>query len=92
MIIHEFLFADACALAASCQDDLQELTDHFSTAANKFGLTICLKKTEPLCQAAYSNSYSQPKILIDGKPIKIEDNFKYLGSIVSRNGSLDPEL
>ena len=90
--IREFLYADDCALAASSQEDLQELTDQFSVAAKKFGLTISLKKTEALYQASQSNKYLEPQILIDGKRMKAVDEFKYLGSIVSRDGSLDPEL
>ena len=37
--IREFLYADDCALATCSQEDLQELTDHFASAAAKFGLT-----------------------------------------------------
>ena len=90
--IREFLYADDAALSACSQEDLQELTDHFSSASKKFGLTISLKKTEALCQAAKSSRYSKPRIRIDGKYVKAVDSFTYLGSIVSRNGSMDSEI
>ena len=90
--VRDFLYADDCALAASSEDDLQELTDHFSSAAAKFGLTISLKKTEALGQSSHKSRIANPRILINGKPIKSVDNFKYLGSIVSKDCSMEPEL
>ena len=90
--VREFLYADDCALAASSQDDLQELTDHFAVAAAKFGLTISLKKTEALGQSAHKSRILDPHIFIDGKRMKSVDNFKYLGSIVSNDCSMEPEL
>ena len=90
--IREFLYADDCALAACSQEDLQELTDHFASAAAKFGLTISLKKTEAIGQSAHKSRIADPHIIINGKPIKSVDNFKYLGSIVSRDCSMEPEL
>ena len=54
-LVYNFLFADNCALAAHSEEDLQCLDDCFSTAAKVFGLTISIKKTEVLCQAAQSH-------------------------------------
>ena len=90
--VREFLYADDCALAACSEDDLQELTDHFARAAAKFGLTISLKKTEALGQSSHKSILANPHILIDGKRVKSVDNFKYLGSIVSKDCSMEPEL
>ena len=50
-LVHNFLFADDCMFAAHSEDDLQHLTDYFSTASKAFGLTISIKKTEVLHQA-----------------------------------------
>ena len=90
--IRELLYADDCALAALSQEDLQDLSDNFSSAANKFGLTISLKKTEVLHQPAYKGRYLNPDILINGKYVKSVNEFTYLGSIVNRDASMDPEL
>ena len=90
--LRELLYTDDCALAALSQNDLQELSDHFSSAAKKFGLTISLKKTEVLCQPARNSRSQRPRILIDGKRIKAVNEFTYLGSIVSQDVSMDPEL
>ena len=90
--IRDLLFADDCALAACSQEALQRLCDCFASAARRFGLTISIKKTEALYQPAPGNMYEPPVITIAGKPLNAVDNFKYLGSIVSNDASLDAEI
>ena len=90
--IRDLLFADDCALAACSQEALQRLCDCFASAARRFGLTISIKKTEGLYQPAPGNMYEPPVITIAGKPLNAVDNFKYLGSIVSNDASLDAEI
>ena len=92
LTIRELLFADDCALAALSQDDLQHLCNCFATAARRFGLTISIKKTEALYQPAPGNMYEPPVITIEGKLLNAVDNFKYLGSIISNDASLDAEI
>ena len=90
--IRELLFADDCALAACSQEALQRLCDRFAKACCRFGLTISIKKTEALYQPAPGNMYVPPAIKIDYKPLNAVENFKYLGSIVSNNSSMDAEI
>ena len=45
-LLLEALFANDCALMAHNEHHLQVVVDKFSEAANKFGLTISLSKTE----------------------------------------------
>ena len=90
--IRELLFADDCALAADSQEALQRLCDSFSTAARRFGLTISIKKTEVLYQPACGNAYIPPSIFIEGQQLKAVKLFKYLGSIVSNDASVDAEI
>ena len=45
-VLHEFLYADDCALEAHSQHDIQLITDKFAEAAKKYGLAINTKKTE----------------------------------------------
>ena len=90
--LRDFLFADDCALAASSEEELQRLCDCFSDAARRFGLTISIKKTETLYQSARSTTYVPPVIHMNNQQLKAVDNFGYLGSITSRNGSLDLEV
>jgi exonuclease III len=92
LTIRDLLFADDCALAACSLEALQRLCDCFATASRRFGLTISIKKTETLYQPAPGNMYVPPVINIDDKPLNAVENFKYLGSIVSSNASMDAEI
>ena len=91
-LVRDFLFADDCALAAHSEEDLQHLADCFSTAAKAFGLTVSIKKTEVLYQAAPGASKPDPDIRIDGAPLKNVEDFTYLGSCLSSSGTLDKEI
>ena len=44
-VLHEFLYADDCALEAHNQQDIQLITDRFAEAARKYGLAMHTKKT-----------------------------------------------
>ena len=90
--IHDVLFADDCALAACSLQALQHLTDRFATAARRFGLTISIKKTEVLYQPAPGNLYVPPAVTIEGKQLNAVENFKYLGSTISNDASIDAEI
>ena len=91
-LVRDFLFADDCALAAHSEEDLQHLADCFSTAAKAFGLTISLKKTEVMYQAAPGINKPEPVIKIDGTQLKNVEDFTYLGSCISSHGTLDKEV
>ena len=86
-LVRDFLFADDSAVAAHSEEDLQCLADCFSIAAKAFGLTISIKKTEVLCQAA-----PEPSAKIDGAALKNVEDFTYLGSCPSSSGGLDTEI
>ena len=90
--IRDLLFADDCALVACSLEALQRLCDCFATAARRFGLTISIKKTEALYQPARGNAYVPPAVSIEGKQLNAVENFKYLGSIVSNDASIDAEI
>lgn len=47
-VIRDLLLADDCALNADNEQEMQLEMDGFSTACNKFGLTINTEKTEVL--------------------------------------------
>lgn len=91
-IILEALFADDCALMAHTEAALQLIVDKFAEASRLFGLTISLGKTEVLYQPTPLSTDSQPSISIEGTELKTVEDFKYLGSIISCDGSLDKEI
>ena len=62
--------------------------DRLSKACKEFLLTINIKKTEVMIQDAEI----PPSIYIDDSNFSMVDNFKYLGSTISSNLSLDVEI
>ena len=64
-LVHDFLFADDYSWAAHSEEDLQCLAECFSTAVKAFGLTINIKKTEVLCQAAPGTTQPEASIKIN---------------------------
>lgn len=92
VLIQEALFADDCALVAHTESDLQLMLDRFSDASRLFGLSISLGKTEVLYQPAPNTNSIAPIIVIDGTQLANVEQFKYLGSTISHDGSLDREI
>ena len=90
--VQEALFAGGCALAAHSEEYLQCLADCFSTAAKAFGLTISIRKTQVLCQAAPGTTQPEPSVKIDGAALKNVEDFTYLRSCLSSSGGLDTEI
>ena len=88
-LILEALFADDCALMAHKENHLQFIVDRLADAARLFGLTISLGKTMVPVQPAHNKIRPQPAITIYGVRLKCVDSFKYLGSEISADGSLD---
>ena len=89
--ILEALFADDCALMAHTEPDLQ-FVNKFAEASRLFGLTISLGKTEVLLQRAPVSNALPPSITIDGTELKTVEDFKYLGSAISCDGTIDKEI
>ena len=88
----EALFADDCALLAHRDFDLQVIVKEFAGVSRLFGLTINLGKTKVLFQPASASVAHRPTISIDGTQLKTVDDFKYLGSVISSDGSLDKKF
>ena len=57
-----------------------------------FNLTVNIKKTEVLYQAAPGTTQPEPSIKIDGAALKNVEDFTYLGSCLSSSGGLDDEI
>ena len=88
VLVREMLFANDAAFVSHTEEGLQSLINDFSSACKDFGLTISIKKTEVMAQ----DTPSAPTICIDNKALSNVETFKYLGSTVSSNLSLDNEI
>ena len=88
----EALFADDCAIMAHRESDLQIIVNKFAEASCLFGLTISLGKTKVLFQPAPAAVAHRPTISIHGTQLKMVEDFKYLGSVISSDRSLDKEI
>ena len=62
--------------------------DRLSKPCKEFALTISIKKTEVMAQDAEIPH----SVYIDGSNLCVVDNFKYLGSAISSNLSLNVEI
>lgn len=91
-LVRDLLYADDCDLVAHSEHDMQRTLDLFSSACIAFGLTISLKKTKVMFTPAPGAPYVEPNILIQGTRLDVVDSFVYLGSSLSRDGSLDSEI
>ena len=91
--ITELLFADDTALVAHSAADMQEILDKFATAAGDMGLKINISKTEMLHQPS-PERLNQPThaIKLNGEPLTVVSNFKYLGSTLTVDNRLDTEI
>ena len=91
-LVREFLYADDADLVAHTEQEMQTIMDLFSNACTAFGLTISLKKTVVMFAPAVGQAYIEPNILVQGKRLKVVDSFVYLGSTISKDGTLDVEI
>jgi hypothetical protein len=86
------LFADDIALVSDDITSLQESLNKWKEALESNGLRISRSKTEYL-YCPYSNPTSPtPDIYLDGHLLRTCDHFKYLGSVVDKDGSCDADL
>ena len=88
-LLHEFQYADYCALIADSEEALQDHIDSFADAASSFGLTINCKKTEVM---ALQNSAVRNPLSVNGTHLANVHSFKYLGSTVTDDCRMDKEL
>ena len=87
-LIRDMLFADDATVVTHTQRELQLLMDHFSQACKDFRLIISLKKTNVLGL----DILAPPVITIDDYELEVIHQFMYIGSTITDNLSLDPEI
>ena len=84
--------ADDFALVASNAVDIQQIVDLFSVAADMFGLTMKISKTELLYQPPPTPTELPETITVYHEPFKTTKSFTYLGSTVTKTNSVDLEV
>ena len=82
------LFADDIVLVAERQEDLQEKLEECRRSLEEYGLRVCREKTEYM----EFNTEGGGDLMMEGCQLKNVDSFKYLRSIVSKEGSIDEEI
>jgi hypothetical protein len=90
--IRELCYADDCGLVSHTPEELQDFMTRVGEACGKYGLTISFKKTEVMKQATGDSNNDEVKIELDGKDLKVVDQFTYLGSTVTDDDTLDKEI
>ena len=90
--MHDLLFADDCALNVSSEVGLQQSMNRFLSACNTFGLTISTQKMQAMCQPALHTMQPNPRISVEGNALEVVDKFTYLGSVLSKNLTIDDEV
>ena len=91
----ELQYADDAAVCSTTEDGLQRISDAFAEAYKCLGLSLNSAKTEVMYRTPSNNISStatQPVINVEGHPLKVVSHFKYLGSYVASDVSLDREI
>ena len=88
-LVNDLAFADDIALLENSNLQAQCQLDSLRQNASTVGLEINIKKTEQMRLNQPATSPPPPPLLIDGQPIEIVDEFKYLGSFM---GSTDKDV
>uniref|UniRef100_A0A8D8SYK8 Reverse transcriptase domain-containing protein n=3 Tax=Cacopsylla melanoneura TaxID=428564 RepID=A0A8D8SYK8_9HEMI len=77
------LFANDIFVYGNDQNELQEQIDEWANIANEYGLKFSPEKSEILVLKESNPTNSEGNIVMNGKTLKKEDQFKYLGSVIT---------
>ena len=91
-LIRELLYADDADFVAHSEEEMQFIMDRFSASCTAFGLTISIKKTKVMFTPPPGTAYIEPSIFVNGFKLEAVNTFVYLGSTMSRDGTLDAEI
>lgn len=81
------------AVCSCSEEGLQNLTDALSTTYSWLVLILNTKKTEVLYQpTSAATANAQPCVNVNGEPLQTNNCFKYHGSHISSNATVDDEI
>ena len=82
-------FADDIDLLAGSSKELQELTDKLADRSGAYGMEISSEKSKILVN---TSAASMANIVMNQQKLEEVHNFKYLGAIISRDGTCEAEI
>lgn len=85
----ELQYADDFALVADSTEALQTALSSITEAYTRLGLSINIRKTEILSQWSVDKPLEPSNLRINGEELLSVPSFKYLGSYLSRNISIE---
>ncbi len=90
-------FADDAAFVATSEEELQLITEIFDETCKEFGLTVSIPKTKIMVQWDKKTIKKQETppttiVTLGSNTLEEVDHFKYLGVIISNNGSWSKEF
>ena len=71
---------------------MQVIEDNFSWACNALGLKVSLNITMVMFTPPPGEEYIELNILVNGTTLDVVDVFFYLGSVLSKDSSIDAEV
>ena len=83
-LIRDVRFADDQGMVDLCEEGLQRTMDRLNKTAKEYNMKINVKKTKTMVISTEEGS--QVNIIVDGQRVEQVITFKYLGSILSRDG------
>ncbi|KAE8681311.1 Detected protein of unknown function [Hibiscus syriacus] len=87
------LFADDIVLVAETKSELNSRLATRKTALEDKGLRINIEKTEYLCSNFNGNQNDEDvEVCIEGHVLPSKDCFKYLGSMIHKDGGVDDDV
>ena len=90
--ITEGQFADDVALLTVTREVAERAISLYHSVAKAFGLTVSIAKTKFMVSGSKITQEDKLPINIQGGTIEHVDEFQYLGSIVTENGTIDTEI
>ncbi|KAJ4935415.1 hypothetical protein JOQ06_016948, partial [Pogonophryne albipinna] len=88
----ELQYAVDCALVSHSPQDLQSVLTAVARAYSRMGLTVNTIKTEVVCQWSANIPSTPPTFTAAGEQLSIVPSFRYLGSILSEDNTIDNEV
>ncbi|KAJ4930020.1 hypothetical protein JOQ06_019036 [Pogonophryne albipinna] len=88
----ELQYADDCALLSHSPQDLQSVLTAVVRAYSRMGLTVNTIKTEVVCQWSANIPSTPPTFTAAGEQLSVVPSFRYLGSILSEDNTIDNEV